>query len=246
MFADELDKSASAEVGLLNVIFAAIKLDEFLGVLIADRNYQSPAGCQLVDQFSGNRGSTGCHNNRVKGTLLPPAFGSIGISRYNIVIVEFVKKMASLDVQRADALDGIHAIHDLGQDSCLITGAGADFKNPIILIEFQGLGHFRNNVGLRDGLLLSNRQRVVTVGLISQSFADEQMPRNFAKRGQNPGILDAPGLNLFAHHLLALALVFEKFIFHLCLPYFSIKILEAGQDDSVANRDDFKNHLIFL
>ena len=44
MFSDELNKSASAEVGLLNVIFTAIDLDEFLGMLVADRNHQPPSG----------------------------------------------------------------------------------------------------------------------------------------------------------------------------------------------------------
>ena len=98
MFSDEFHKSASAEVGLLNVMAAAVELDEFLGMLVADRNHQSPSGNQLIDQFIGNRGSTCCHNNRIKGTFILPSFGAIGISRYNIVIVKFVKKFASLYV----------------------------------------------------------------------------------------------------------------------------------------------------
>jgi hypothetical protein len=44
MFSYELNKSASAEVGLLNVVFTAIDLDQFLGVLVADRNHQPPPG----------------------------------------------------------------------------------------------------------------------------------------------------------------------------------------------------------
>ena len=43
MFADKFDKTASAKVGLLKVVIASIYLKELLGMLISDRNHQSPA-----------------------------------------------------------------------------------------------------------------------------------------------------------------------------------------------------------
>jgi hypothetical protein len=44
MFSYELNKSASAEVGLLNVIFTAIALDQFLGMVVADRYHPPHSG----------------------------------------------------------------------------------------------------------------------------------------------------------------------------------------------------------
>ena len=99
MFSHEFDESASTKVGLLNISFFPTDLDKFLGMLVADGHHQSASFDQLIDQHFGNLRGAGGHHNRIEGTFLLPSFGAVGISSYNIVIIQFVEKVTGLHVK---------------------------------------------------------------------------------------------------------------------------------------------------
>ena len=98
MLSYKLNKSASAEVGLLNAVFVAINFNEVLSMLVAYGNHHSSARDKLLDQRIRNFRRTGRYHNGIERTFALPAFRAVGAPRYNIMVMKFVKKAARLHV----------------------------------------------------------------------------------------------------------------------------------------------------
>ena len=113
-----------------------------------------------------------------------------------------------------DPLNGINAGHDTGEDGRLISRSRADLQDPVIAGGLQCLGHFRHDIGLGDGLLLTDGKGEIAVGLVHQGLADKQVPGHRAHGAQHKGIGDAAPRDLVFHHLFAPAYISYFFVFH--------------------------------
>ena len=93
-----------------------------------------------------------------------------------------------------EGLDNFDRV-DLGacvrEDSGLVAGTGADFQNFIPGSRTYGFGHECHDVRLRDGLAVTDRQRVVGVGLAAQTQREKFVPRHGAHGMERGGIGDA-------------------------------------------------------
>lgn len=67
-----------------------------------------------------------------------------------------------------------------------------------------------DDIGLRDGLRMPNRQRVIVVGFALFLRRHKQVARDLAQGGQNAGVANAASFNLFANHLFPPGLVFIR------------------------------------
>ena len=127
VFAHQLDKPATAQVGLLYAARIAHKLDHFLGILVAHGDNHPAADSQLVDQNFGDFGRPGGNDDGVKRAFIFPPGGSIRVARHDIVIAELVKQATGFNIKTMDTLDGINTKSDLGQNSGLVSGTGSKF-----------------------------------------------------------------------------------------------------------------------
>jgi hypothetical protein len=85
------------------------------------------------------------------------------------------------------ALDGKCFGSKLRQQSGHVAGTGADFENFIGGLELKSLKHNGNDVGLRDGLVVADRKRMIFVGLGTIRFWNK-----FVAGDAKHGIKDAP------------------------------------------------------
>ena len=69
----------------------------------------------------------------------------------------------------------------LRQNRGLITAARSNFERPVPWLELRQACHHRYHVGLADGLVVSNGQRAIGVGLLPQICWDELVPGNSQK-----------------------------------------------------------------
>ena len=65
----------------------------------------------------------------------------------------------------SESFYGIYLFCEAAEYSSLVSAAGADFEDFAVGVEAQLLGHQGDDVWLGDGLVASDRQRAVGVGL---------------------------------------------------------------------------------
>ena len=66
------------------------------------------------------------------------------------------------------ALDGVDVARDFRENRGRVAGTCTNLQDPFSAVKRQGLGHERDDVGLRDCLPLLNRQRGVFIGKLSK------------------------------------------------------------------------------
>ncbi len=109
-------------------------------------------------------GSCGYHNRVERCVCLPTVIAVTKASR-NIVVTEPLKPCFRLFLQRLDDLYGIDGFHKARQYRRLVPRAGTHFQHDVICVHLHKIGHQRNDVGLRYGLAVTDRQRAVLVGM---------------------------------------------------------------------------------
>ena len=105
---------------------------------------------------------------------------------------KFAQPLCRLPVQLGDAFYAVDPPHELRQDRGLVTGAGTYFKNiPGRLRLKQGLCHEGHDIRLGDGLVVTDRQGIIAVGMARNSIADETVPRSLQHRLQYGFVLNS-------------------------------------------------------
>ncbi len=90
--------------------------------------------------------------------------------------------------QLRDALDGVDLSGDPREHRRLVAGARSDFKHAARFVALQQLGHTRDDVGLRDGLVGVDGERVVAVGAALKRLGDEEVARHVGHRRQHAAV----------------------------------------------------------
>ena len=91
----------------------------------------------------------------------------------------------------------------LRHDGGRVSGPGADVERAVVRPWLGRLGHQRHDIGLRDRLVLVDRQGAVRIGHARQVGRHEQLARHGAHRRQHAGVPDPARLELASDHLLA-------------------------------------------
>ena len=138
-------------------------------------------------------------------TLLADFRASIAELPQEAVTRELSRELRYLR-QRRHALGSDDPARQFGQDCRLIAAACTKFEDLLVAGQLQFLSHQSDDVGLRNRLRLSDRQRGVVVRRVSVALGNEQMPGDSPHAFEDPRVLDPPGLDLSTDHVLPLHL----------------------------------------
>src|SRR5262249_11667656 len=145
---------------------------------VADRHHHAATLAELLEERGRDRRPAGRDQYPIERRLVGPAEGAATDPYPDIVVAELLEESAGALGQPRQALDRADAPRELGEHGRLIARAGADLENLFLAGELEQLGHEAHDVGLRDRLLLADRQGVIAVGAITQCFLDEEMTRD--------------------------------------------------------------------
>ena len=159
--AEQRNEAHVGEVFAPVVVFGdAGDAHQFLRARIAaDRDHQAAADLELRAQRFRNLRPAGRHHDGVIGRMIGPAARAVAVQHVHIVVALLGERRGRFFRQLPDALDRVDLGRDFGEHGGRVAGAGADFEHLFPAFEPQRLGHERDDVGLRDGLPLGDRQR---------------------------------------------------------------------------------------
>ena len=116
---------------------------------------------------------------------------------------KFAEKIAGTVSQGRVAFNGEYLGRQFGEQSGDVAGASSNFENLIGGRELERFEHAGNDVRLRDGLAVTDGQRMILVGLALVWCGNEKVAGD-AKHGfENTRVRDAAGPELRVDHELA-------------------------------------------
>jgi hypothetical protein len=124
------------------------------------------------------------------------------VSRENadIGIAKSSEKVAGAVGEGWVAFDGEYLRRQFSEQSGDIAGTSSNFEDLVGGSELERFEHAGNDVGLRDGLAVTDGQRMILVGLASISFRDELMTRDREHDVEDTRVRDAASPELGIDH----------------------------------------------
>ena len=172
---------------------------ELLQVLVADRRHDATGRCELRRKRRIDLRRRGGDEDAVVRRLRSVTERRVVIDDAHVPVSQACEQIARGSRERDVALDRDDICGELAEDGGLIAGAGADLEYAIRDAKVEQLGHARDDVGLRDGLSLADRERVVAVRDGTILGADELLPRDVGHRVEDAGVMDAKSPQLLEH-----------------------------------------------
>jgi hypothetical protein len=176
---------------------------QLLGAGRADGDDHPSGVAELGDQSWWQIGSGGGDEDGVERSVGEKAEGAVSSEDSCIGIAERDKKVASAVGEGRVAFDGEYLRDQFGEQSGDVTGAGSDFENLVGGRELERFEHARDDVRLRDGLAVTDGERMILVSLASVSFKDEFVAGHPKHGLENARVSDASGPELGIDHELA-------------------------------------------
>ncbi len=102
-----------------------------------------------------------------------------------------------------------------GQYRGLVAESGADVEHSVIGLDVEQLGHQRDDEGLRDGLAVADRQRLIQVGEHPQLVRHEFVARH-TRDGAHDGLRQPARRHMPAHQLDVEQNLLEHFLARFC------------------------------
>ena len=168
------------------------------------RDHQPPALDELAQERLGEVVGSGGDNNGVIGSVLVPPEVAVGFQHVDLQISESLQKGPRRGRQLRDDLHRVDLDSHLGENRCLISRPGTDLEHLVPRLDLEQLGHPGHDVGLRDGLTVSDGQRVIFVGLVEIIGGHELMAGNSPHRLQDQWVAHITGLDLEVDHGISL------------------------------------------
>ena len=194
---DEADGVAERDRGL--AVDHANEL-ELLGVEGADGDDHASAFAELRKQSGGNAESGGGDKDGVEGSVSGETECTVAGEHVDIGITQRGENGARFGSQGRVAFDGENLRGEFCEKSGDVSGTGADFEDGVGRGELKGFEHDGDNVGLGNGLIVADGERVVLVGLGAEGRGDEFVAGN-AKHGvEDARVGDAAGTELRVDH----------------------------------------------
>ena len=135
--------------------------------------------------------------------MIGPAARAVAVQYVHVVVALPGEGCGGFFRQLPDAFDRVDLGRDLGEHGGRIAGAGADFEDFFPTFEQQRLGHQRDDIRLRDGLPLGDRQGRILVGEFAQVLRQKGLARDLAHGLQYAGRSHAARGNVMLNHLIA-------------------------------------------
>src|SRR5271157_1118087 len=174
----------------------------------AYRRHEAATYLELIQQGPGDTlGRRGGEHDGIERSALGPALVPVADSRVHRAITKLPKQTRGGSAQLGNNLDRIDLPDAFRQYGRLIARARADFQHPHLLPGLDELGHQGHDIGLRDRLSLTNRQRIISICQITQMRGHEPMPGHLAHRAQNGLAANSPFPELPLNHLAPVGVV---------------------------------------
>ena len=193
VFAAKGDEGDRGQVFLVDLFAFPGHAHQVLKANLADRRHQHAPIGQLGNERGRYLRRPGRDDDAVKRSLLRPTIAPVPYPKMDVVTFQGFENSLCLASQLRDALHGEDLAGQPAEDGRLVAGAGADFQHPVPRVQSQYLAHVGHDVGLGDGLALTDAQRAVAVGQLQHIIRHEAVAGHLAHSVQDPGIGDTPG-----------------------------------------------------
>jgi hypothetical protein len=118
--------------------------------------------------------------------VLRPAEVAVARAHLDIVIAQPLQALARLFGELRDDFQRIDLLDQAGQNGRLVSGTGTYFKDHVFRLGADQFGHQGDDIGLRNGLPMPDRQRVVGISAVHQFFRNKSVPRYRAQDLEYP------------------------------------------------------------
>ena len=201
---DQRDEPHGTEVLLLEGVTTSADPDELLAPgLGPDRDDQPAALGELLQQRLRYRRPARGHDDGVEGCGFRVPERAVTPHDVRVVVAQAIEHRPCPRGQRLVALDRPHVRRHPAQHRGAVAGPGPHLQHPVVRSDLGRLGHDGDDVGLRDGLALRDRERVVVVGELGQVVGQEPFAGHRAHGPQHAGVPDAPGREVPFDHAAA-------------------------------------------
>src|SRR5271165_2606368 len=171
-------------------------------VRASNRRHEVATNLELIQQGARDtRWRRGGKHDRIERSALGPALVPVADSRVHRAITQLPKQTRGGSAQLGNHLDRIHLADTFRQYGRLIARACADLQDPHLLPGLDELGHQCHDIGLRDRLSLTNRQRIISICQITQMRGNKPMPGHLAHRAEDGLAANSPFPKLPLNHL---------------------------------------------
>ena len=170
---------------------------------IAERKHDAPAFQTLFHEGWGDFGGRRRDQDAVEGCVLGPAVAAVADAKVHIPVAEVVQCPPRGRSQVLADLERVDFAREFGQHGRLVAGPRADFEHAFDAGQLQRLGHEGDDVGLRDGLAVADRQRSIAVGRFRGFAWNEAFASQATHRRQHARIGDAAFDQLGLDHVRA-------------------------------------------
>ena len=103
--------------------------------------------------------------------------------------------------QAGVAFDPVDLRRNAARNGGGVSGSGSHIEDVVGRFDLECLEHERDDIRLRDRLLLIDRQRGILVSEFHQLVRDERFARHLGHRAQDLRVADIPGRQLPFDHL---------------------------------------------
>src|SRR2546427_469573 len=176
---------------------------QLLTVRVADGNDHAAALGELSRERRGNSRSRSADKNGIKRSELGQAESAVAAVNMNVGVPEASEALGSGVSERGAALDGVHVGGEEGKDRSLVAAADADLKDAFRAGQLERGSHGGDDVGLRNRLAFTDRQRGIFVGAGAVHVRHEFVAQHTFHGRKHAGIGDAAAANLFLDHFAA-------------------------------------------
>ncbi len=166
----------------------------------ADRNNHSSGIAELGEQRGRQIGSSGGDEDGIERGVGGKTKSTVSGKDSGVVIAEFGENFARSLGQGGMAFDRENLLGKLSEQSGYIAGTRSNLENFVGAGELEGVEHETNNVWLRDGLVVTDGQRMVFIGLAAIRFRDKSMAGDAEHRIKDAWVGDAASPELGVDH----------------------------------------------
>ncbi len=167
---------------------------------VSDRHHEDPVVRKLVPEDRGNGGGRRADQDPVEGRLLGPTRAPVSDADGDVAVAEVRDGVERGSRELGYPLHRENLSAELRKHRGLVPAARADLEHPLGPAQRQRLGHEANHVGLGDGLVMTDGQGTVLIGLGPGPRGNEGLPRHPAHGVQHPVVNDVPGPELQPDH----------------------------------------------
>ena len=180
--AHERDEAHRRQVFLHELVFTEPRNAQELLIMqaTADRDDEPATDGQLLLQDFRNLGRTRGDDDGVERRLVRPACRAVVMAYDDVVVAQLFEGPRRTLGELTDPFDRVDLRGNLGQHGRRVAGTGPDFEDFLSALEAECLGHAGDDIGLRYGLPLADRQRRIVVGHGFLTGGHETFPRHLA------------------------------------------------------------------